>query len=45
MNPAFVLIIIVLAITLWFLLSFVFLPLGRIIYRLWKDAIENMKGE
>lgn len=42
MNPAFILIVLIVAVTLWFLLSFVFYPLGRIIYRIWKDACDEM---
>ena len=30
---------------LWFLLSFVFFPLGKIIYRIGKDAIDEMNRE
>lgn len=45
MNPVFVFIIIMLAILLWFFLSFSFEPIGRLFYRLWKDAIDEMKDE
>lgn len=45
MNPAFVILVILAAVLLWFLLSFVFYPLGRLLYRLWKDAIDEMNRE
>lgn len=47
MNPMFVLLIILAAIAVWFLLSFAFRPIGRFIYRIWKDAIDeiNRKDE
>lgn len=47
MNPAFIILVILGAVVLWFLLSFVFYPLGRFIYRIWKDAVDeiNRKDE
>ncbi len=42
MNPVFVVLVILGTILLWFLLSFAFIPLGRLIYRIWKDAIDEM---
>ena len=45
MNPVFVFLVILGAILLWFLLSFVFHPLGRFLYRLWKDAKDEMNRE
>lgn len=45
MNPVFVILIILAAIVLWFLLSFAFFPSGRLVYRLWKDAIDEMNKE
>lgn len=35
--------IIIVLIILWFLLAFMFKPIGKFIYRIWKDAINNMK--
>jgi len=43
MNPVFVILVISGAVLLWFLLSFVFYPLGKFIYRIWKDAVNEMK--
>ena len=45
MNPAFVILVILGAVLLWFLLSFVFFPLGKVVYRLWKDAVDEMNRE
>lgn len=45
MNPAFVIIILLVAILLWFLLSFVFYPLGKLIFRIGQDAIDEMNRE
>lgn len=45
MNPAFIFIVILFAVLLWFLLSFAFKPIGKLFYRLWKDAIDAMKDE
>ena len=42
MNPVFVVLVILGTILLWFLLSFAFIPFGRLIYRIWKDAIDEM---
>lgn len=45
MNPVFVILVILAVIVLWFLLSFVFFPLGKIIYRIGKDAIDEINRE
>ena len=45
MNPALILIVIILAIVLWFLLSFVFIPLGKFLYRIGKDTLDIMNKE
>lgn len=42
MNPVFFILIILGAIILWFLLSFVFFPLGKLLYRIWKDAVDEI---
>ncbi len=44
MNPVFYIVIIG-AILLWFLLSFVFFPLGKLGYRIWKVAIDEINKE
>lgn len=45
MNPAFIIIVLLVAVLLWFLLSFVFYPLGKIIFRIGQDAIDEMNRE
>jgi hypothetical protein len=45
MNPAFVILVMLATVTLWFLLSFVFYPLGKFIYRIGKDAVDEMNRE
>lgn len=45
MNPVFVFLVILGAIILWFLLSFAFVPLGNILYKKWKNAIDNINKE
>lgn len=35
--------IVIVLIILWFLLAFMFKPIGKFLYRIWKDAINNMK--
>lgn len=45
MNPAFLIIVIIIAILLWFLLSFIFIPLGKLIYKVWKNTYDNINKE
>lgn len=45
MNPVFVILVILGAIVLWFLLSFIFFPLGKLICRIGKDAKDEMNRE
>lgn len=45
MNPVFVILVLLGAIIVWFLLSFVFFPLGRFIYRIGEDAIDEMNKD
>ena len=45
MNPVFIFLVLLGAIALWFLLSFVFFPLGKLLYRLGKDALDEMERE
>lgn len=42
MNPVFIFLVFLGAVILWFLMSFVFFPLGKLIYRIGKDAIDEM---
>ncbi len=45
MNPVFIILVILGAILLWFLLSFVFIPLGKLVYKVVKDAIDIMNKD
>ena len=45
MNPVFWLLVIVVAVILWFLLAFIFYPLGRLVYRIISDAISELNRE
>ena len=42
MRPIFILLVILGAILLWFLLSFAYKPLGKLFYRIWKDASDEI---
>ena len=45
MNPVLVFLVVIGAIVLWFLLSFIFFPLGKFISRIGKDAMEEMNKD
>lgn len=45
MNPVFIILVILGLVLLWFLLSFAFIPLGKLIYRIGKDAMDEMNKE
>ena len=45
MNPAFIIIVIIVVVVLWFLLSFAFFPIGKILKRIWKDAVDEINRE
>lgn len=45
MNLAFIILVILGVILLWFLLSFVFIPLGKLVYKVVKDAIDIMNKD
>lgn len=45
MNPVFWLLIILAAVALWFLLAFVFYPLGRFLWRIGSDAMEELNKD
>lgn len=45
MNPAFIILVILGSVLLWFLLSFLFIPLGKLVYKVIKDAIDIMNKE
>lgn len=39
------LLIVLAAVAMWFLLAFVFRPLGKFLYRIWKDAMNELKED
>ena len=45
MNPAFIILVILGVILLWFLSSFVFIPIGKLVYKVVKDAIDIMNKD
>jgi hypothetical protein len=45
LNPAFVIIVIILCVAIWFLASALYKPIGRWIGRIGKDAIDTMNEE
>lgn len=45
MNPVFVLLVIVAAIALWFLLSVVFEPVGKLVSKIWNNTMDIMNKE
>lgn len=45
MNPAFILLVLLGAVAVWFLLSFAIRPIGMFIYRIWKDAVDSINKE
>lgn len=45
MNPAFIILVILGAIALWFLLSFLFVPLGKLISKIWNDTMHETKKD
>lgn len=45
MNPAFILLVLLALVALWFLCSFAFYPLGRLLSRIWKDAKDEINRQ
>ena len=43
MNIVFWALLIVFIVTIWFLASMLFKPLGSYLFKIWKDTIENME--
>ncbi|WP_154517960.1 hypothetical protein [Velocimicrobium porci] len=42
MNPVFILLVILFMTLMWFLLSFVFFPLGQLLFYCWAKAKDEM---
>ena len=45
MNPVFWLLVIIIAIVLWFLLAFIFHPIGVFMWKIGSDAVEELNKE
>lgn len=45
MNPVFWLLVVLAAIAVWFLGSFIFYPFGKYLYRVWKDAMNEIERD
>lgn len=45
MNLVFYLIVIISFILLWFVLAFIFKPVGRFLFRLWDDVQKTMNED
>ena len=45
MNPVFWLLVALVAVLLWFLLTFVFIPLGKIINKKWNNTMKILNEE
>lgn len=45
MNPAFVILVIIGCITIWFLASALYKPIGKFVHRIGKDAIDELTEE
>lgn len=43
--PAFMILVVLGLIILWFMLAFLFRPLGRVVNKLWSDAMSAMFDE
>lgn len=42
MNPMLILLTVLIAVFVWFLMSFLFEPIGKFFYRIWKDAVNEI---
>lgn len=45
MNPIFVFLVVIGVVILWFLLAFAFRPLGKIVRKIWMDAVNEINKE
>lgn len=45
MNPVFIFLVLLGVILLWFLLAFAYKPLGKVIYRIGKDAMDEINKD
>ena len=45
MNPVLIILIVLGAIVVWFCGAFIFFPLGKVLYKFWKDAMDEIHKE
>lgn len=45
MNPIMLLIVPLIAVIIWFLLAFAYKPLGRFAFKIWEDAMDEIKED
>lgn len=45
MNPALLIIIVIACVAVWFLASALYKPIGRIIHRIGKDAMDELTSD
>lgn len=45
MNPVFWLLVIIVAVILWFLISFIFIPLGSVLVKKWDKTVEILNKD
>ena len=45
MNPAFILLVILIVILVWFLLAFAYKPFGKVIHKIGKDAMDEINDK
>lgn len=45
MNPVFWVLIFLMAAAVWFLMAFIFYPLGRFLWRIGKDTMDELNRE
>lgn len=45
MNPVFWLLVLLIAVALWFILTFVFIPLGNTLLKKWNKTIDILNKE
>lgn len=45
MNPAFIILVIIICIAIWFLASALYKPIGKFIGKIGEDAINELKDE
>lgn len=44
-NPVFWLLVIIIAVILWFLISFIFIPLGSVLVKKWDKTVEILNKD